>query len=492
MKLRPTILAGEILEKQPLRKYFKRFLKLNLRWLSRFFGSRIYLELPENMQNLDPALYPAISAASELKDLGIVKHIRKKPKFSDEPFFHLYFTKILNDHCWGADFLSDEKAFWKCVAETAERHLWLASDFFYRQRVLYSTYKKLEGRALNIFSLAGFSAEQKERFEILKFDENTTLGWIPARSLTEKKDMCCPVQLLSARYFREKTKALKDSSKNEPMLRWSVSTGSAAGRSVEEAVVKGIMEVAERDAYMITYLNKLSPPEIDLGNLAEQDQDLAKILKSFRRYNLGVHLFQLPTDFPVSIILSALIDRTGVGPSLGMGARAGFNLKQNILDALAESLMIFSTQRLFLNKKIDSSAPLDRAGRILYWAKPEQLPKIEFLLKGKKMNVDLPKEQSFYKLQDDDASRRKYYKTKLDFLANDLKRKKYEACYVELTTPEIKKIGLRCVRVVIPELQPLHLDESIPCFGGKRLKEVPLKLGYKPAEELNKEPHPFP
>jgi hypothetical protein len=37
----------------------------------------------------------------------------------------------------------------------------------------------------------------------------------------------------------------------------------------------------------------------------------------------------------------------------------------------------------------------------------------------------------------------------------------------------------------------MHLIETLPYLGGKRLKEVPRKLGYKPAKELNPEPHPF-
>jgi len=272
------------------------------------------------------------------------------------------------------------------------------------------------------------------------------------------------------------------------MLRWSITTGLATGKYLEEAIIKGILEVIERDAFMISYLNKLSPPIIDLEYLSAQDEETARIIKNFKRYNLEIYALQLPTDFSdIYIVAAFIIDCTGLGPALSIGASADFNVKTAFLDALSESLSVrFS---LKFKDRFKNKIDLNKIGqeeRIIYWAKQENLPKIDFFFKGERIKINL--KQDFYKITDD----KKYYKEKLKFLVNELRAKNYEACYVELTTPEIKKLNLRSVFVVIPELQPLHLDESIPYFGGKRLKEVPLKLGYQPAEVLNQEPHPFP
>ena len=49
------------------------------------------------------------------------------------------------------------------------------------------------------------------------------------------------------------------------MLRWAVTTGLATGQSLEEAIAKGILEVVERDAFMISYLNRLSPASRRFG-----------------------------------------------------------------------------------------------------------------------------------------------------------------------------------------------------------------------------------
>lgn len=76
-----------------------------------------------------------------------------------------------------------------------------------------------------------------------------------------------------------------------------------------------------------------------------------------------------------------------------------------------------------------------------------------------------------------------------------LKEKDIEAVYVDITHPKIKKHGIVVVKVFIPKLQPLYLDECYPYLGGNRLYDVPVQLGFLkvPNQEfqLNKIAHPF-
>ena len=76
-----------------------------------------------------------------------------------------------------------------------------------------------------------------------------------------------------------------------------------------------------------------------------------------------------------------------------------------------------------------------------------------------------------------------------------LKKHSLEAVFVDVTTSQINKIGFKVVKVIIPQLQPLYLDEDFKYFGGRRLYSIPRVLGYTKAktkeEDLNKIPHPF-
>jgi ribosomal protein S12 methylthiotransferase accessory factor len=56
-----------------------------------------------------------------------------------------------------------------------------------------------------------------------------------------------------------------------------------------------------------------------------------------------------------------------------------------------------------------------------------------------------------------------------------------------LTPRDLELLGLEAVRALVPEAQPLFVDE--PYFG-ERAEQVPRELGYEP--RLGRQHHPFP
>jgi ribosomal protein S12 methylthiotransferase accessory factor len=67
--------------------------------------------------------------------------------------------------------------------------------------------------------------------------------------------------------------------------------------------------------------------------------------------------------------------------------------------------------------------------------------------------------------------------------------------YVDLTTPDIRDYGLSVVRAVATGLQPIHFGWGEERLGGRRLFELPQKLGFTKGtlseKELNPYPHPL-
>jgi ribosomal protein S12 methylthiotransferase accessory factor len=493
MSINITIPAKEMLERQIQRKWTKKSVSFFVNLLERFFGSNLLIKVPKNIQNLDSSLFRALVAARKVRDRGYFDKLVKVPLYPDEPFIHRYVIyPATQNHTVGANFFDEEKAIWSVIAEEVERSIWRDSNAHFRTSLIQSTWKNIFEKSIDLSRLAGFSEIQKKQNDILRYDENTSFGWIKVTSLVSKRKKYCPAQLMSPRYFRENVKTLGNSnSDREPMLRWPVTTGLATGQSLEEALVKGILETIERDAFMISYLNKLSPPLVDLNNLSEQDPQIRKVLKGFGRYRLESYAVQLVTDFPVNVILGILIDRSGNSPAVTVGARAHFDLKTCVLDAFSEALSSRCYLRSVFNQPIDLTH-IGRTERMIYWTKKENLHKIEFLIKGPKKIVNLSSQKNAFFDSDKEIERRNYYKIKLTKLVSDLSKKKYEACFVNLTDSKISSIGFKSVFVIIPELQPMHLSESMPYLGGLRLSDIPKKLGYLLPEELNKIPHPFP
>ncbi len=266
-------------------------------------------------------------------------------------------------------------------------------------------------------------------------------------------------------------------------MRWCVSTGLAAGKNLESTLLAGILEIIERDAFMITYLNRLSPVRLDLPHLSRQSENLASIFSNFKKYHIRAELLQLPSDFPVKIFLTILIDETGIGPRISIGAAAGFHTEKMIQKSLSEALLVFRSVRSKLSEstRTGSTEDLELESRLLHWAKKKNTDDIHFLLTGKVVKIDLKNKEE------------EQPQKRLHVLLKKLREKKYQVCYVELTTKEVtNKTGWHVTQCVIPEMQPLHLNETIPYFGGKRLHEVPQMFGFTTSSQLNTEPHPFP
>lgn len=446
------------------------------RLIERIVGSPVLISIPHNtLQSLDSCSPSELSILEKLQSKGFIKQMVYTKKYPDEPKIHIYQTYNKGG---GGDFFSKNKALWRAVGESIERSIWVDHDEPYRGKTNFTNYDKLSGRKLNIQKLPGFSSAQLRKYKILQFDTKTTsFEWVTAYSHTSKSKIWIPLQLVSGHYSRSHVPS------REPMLRWSVSTGLATGRSLVEALSKGALEVIERDAFMITYLNKIPPPRVNLKDMAKNDPRFADMYESFKRYRLELTVFSLPTDFYTNVLCAAIVDRTGKGPALTLGAKADPDFYQAFWGAVQECHFIrYGMKDRFT--KTYSAERMQLEDRQIYWAQLEHLGQLDFFFTGpektvaeleKKFPVDTMNPASIFKI-----------------LTTECRDKGYSLIGFDLQNKTTNRLGFWTAQVLIPELQPLHLDESIPYLGGPRLQEVPAALGYTPLAALNTIPHPFP
>jgi ribosomal protein S12 methylthiotransferase accessory factor len=59
-----------------------------------------------------------------------------------------------------------------------------------------------------------------------------------------------------------------------------------------------------------------------------------------------------------------------------------------------------------------------------------------------------------------------------------LRRAGLDAIVVDLTTRDVRSLGLHVIRVVVPEAVPLVPVHATPPLAHRRLCEVPVRLGY--------------
>lgn len=414
----------------------------------------------------------------------IVKKIYKTPNYNDEPQLYNYSAQFIDGNSLkvskdsiasGASF-DKNNALLKLIGETAERFSLSTYD---RNVLVHKSFNQLVNNkevVLDLFQLAllpEFFGESKR--EVLK---ESKLSWIMGKSLITDTKIMVPAQLVYVPYLYYKS---------EPILQLPISTGAAEGATIYDAIYRGICEVIERDSFMIHYYNKLNSPQISLQSL--RNKKISKIIRIFEKYNLELCINDITTDINISTVVATVIDRTGMGPAVCVGLKAGFDMNQNVIGAIEEALMVRSWVRdeyMYLKPKhtppkIISSIE-DRAS---FWYPKNTIHYLDFWLSEKNS-------KSPYKLH---KFRQNSYQEKVRELIKILASKGYDVIYVDITVPTIHKYGIKVVKVIIPQLQPLHLDEKYPYFTFPRLYNAPVDMGIvdkpKALEELNNIPHPF-
>jgi len=410
------------------------------------------------------------------KKQGFVQKFLKLPNFNDEPkyFFYTAYTKKSSLHpsfTSGGCSLNETKAQMKALVEAIERY----SVYLYeRRKFLRTSYTKINNKALDPTTITSFSETQlkTKRFKFFRVGKNSILKWICGTSLISGKPVLIPAQLTSLSYEFEE---------NEPLIRIPITTGIAASTSMAGGIVRGIWENVERDAFMITYLNKLKRDRIIID-----DSHIEYILSLFSRYKLEVYFFDITTDIGIPVILSVIIDRTSKGPAVCIGIKCSLDVKEALIGSLEEAAMTrLNRRKIFITENIKPKRfPNGHKDRALYWSHPKMIKHLNFLIKSENCK---------------DFTKIKNYKgntiSNLKKTIKILKKKNIETVFVDITKPLIRKYEFHVAMVSMPELQPLYLSERYPYFGGRRLYTVPKNLGYTDKEttedELNKIPHPF-
>lgn len=397
--------------------------------------------------------------------------------FHDEPRLYRWMARTLSNMISGGGSISSSSAaMYKALAEGLERHLWIIADDYFKNPKKASL-KDMGSEVIRPEYFVGFSDDVRNRQEC-KFSDESVFLWIESESLTDRKKKFVPAQIVSAKYANEVK--LKHT---EPIIRIAITTGLATAPTRERAILRGALEVIERDAFMVTWLNKLSMPRVVLKELAERNESIRNLVEQCKRYNLTPHAILLCTDAPVYVVCGVIEDKSG-GLAFTLGARASFSIEEAVEDSLSEAL-VTRTDFRNLRDNIGEEIPNDikdfkRDDRVFYWARPENQEGVKFFISGEEKSLVF--DDSFI----DD-------KKQLERIVSWCKSKSYELFTVDIGRSSKNPTDWHVYFTSIPEMQPVHLDERYPYFSGPRLKSVPKALGYEPAKELNMEPpHPFP
>jgi len=367
--------------------------------------------------------------------------------------------------------LNREEALWSTIGEACERYM---ASYFFLEDTIYTSANALKERVIPISDYIGFSDEQYNRdgFQFHKLDPEREIYWIEGYSLVTGKAVYVPAQQVWLGF---------PSKHKEERLFPQISTGLAAGETLEHAILTGLKEVIERDAFTTYWLLKNTPKKIKLEDITCHYPELEALIKNT---NLDVNLLWMSTELNIPCVLCVIRLPEKKGIAIGMACH---------LDAIvaAEKAIVeaYHTYNWILEMRRSGAATTSREEiydfehHVRFYFDPENHQYIEFLLEGSYLATEELQVNRYDK---------NGYSEQLGEVLQRLKKTDYTPYVVDISKPEFKEMNIYAAKAIIPGLQPLHVGLGTEYLDRQRLEKIADIWQIPMPKTFNLEPHPFP
>jgi ribosomal protein S12 methylthiotransferase accessory factor len=438
---------------------------------------------------------PALRRLSDVVDslvdarVGVVRWVEEIPREPGCPdFFHIYarasdtlpLSGKRNFSAAGGAATDRDRATAKAIGEAVERY---CAALFDEQGLPLSSFEEASFPCTRPGEFALYAPEQYAApgFPYVPFDEATPIRWTQAFDPLTGADCFVPAAMVFVPY------TFRRGSGESPICQ-PISTGLACHCSPAEAAIAGICEVIERDAVMITWLARLGPPQIRSESLSDANYDIVRRLE---RCGGRVTLLDATMPEGVPTVLGTLQCSAPSAPALVVAAATSLDPEEAVRKSLEE---VAHTRRY--SHQIKTSLPrivpdppdhgnvVDQISHLNFWSDQANAPGAGFLwTSAKRVDFD-----SIVSLATGDPRR------DLDVLCRRVRDAGHRCLVADVTTSDVASLGLSVVHALIPGFHPLTLGHAWRVLGGRRLHELPQRLGCPGVAErgTNPSPHPYP
>ncbi|KOR87862.1 hypothetical protein AM231_01060 [Paenibacillus solani] len=367
-----------------------------------------------------------------------------------------------------------EEANTSAVAEAVERY---CAAYVIPERTVLAAWNELEGDALHPDELPLFTKEQYEQwqFPYRPFTEQSRIRWIQSYSLTTGRTKWVPAAIAWDSYIPQ--------SGDEESICFGLMTGSAAGSTKEQAMISGLLEIIERDSFMIMWYNSLSLPRLDILETPVSEQ--FKELLDPSKFTLSV--VDTTSDIGIPSAFGLLTTRDG---KVSVGGSARLSMEDAVRKTLMEISQLFiGNKAQIYSKTLPSLLPhqvTDYGLRLPYYEQPFANEELAFTVASDEIR-GIHEDASIALAPETD---------RLQYIVDCLSKRGLEVLCVDVTTDDVRQLGLHVVKMIIPGTVQLPRSEQERLVTSDRIYKTPVELGLRSEpirpEDLNNSPHPFP
>jgi ribosomal protein S12 methylthiotransferase accessory factor len=364
--------------------------------------------------------------------------------------------------------LTEGDALQPALAEGLERY---SACVFHNDQLVWATGHELGDNAIDLNTIPRCSPSElaKSGCPLVVPDKSERIRWIRGLSLLDGTIRYIPAVLVFS------------SLPTIPSERFwlPISTGCAAHRSYQRALLAALYEVIERDALSIIWLQQLSLRRITFDAVS------TSLMPYLHRYATSSpdleYLFfdatldlQVPTVYGLQVAYQSRRLRTLV--SCG----TGITMEQAVAKVIRDMAAFRGTFRREHSVPGSVNDFSDMLHGATYMAHADRRHAFEFLTST---DTRVPLSAFPADRTEDEA---------LHFLVDMLRRHALDVYIVDLTTDEAIRSGMRVLRALIPALQPLSFRYRARFLGHPRLYECPIKIGQISHRECDLNPWPQP
>lgn len=413
--------------------------------------------------------------------IGLFQNVGKASLFNSDPKIIGYTSFNCNTVRLGAENYAGksggcgfewENSFLASIGEGVERYCTVFYDLKKLKRGTFKGFKKGEATMPHKFALFHPNQYKKKGFPFAPFEEDTGLYWERVYDLIGNKYIYCPAIFVYMPFTSD-----------ERYISEQISTGFAAHSDYYKALLSGLYEVIERDSFMIAWTNLLDLPKIKI------EGSLKKFVDTILPNHFELHLFDMTTDIKVPSVFGILKGKHDFGEFIAFSAATRFTYSEAVKKTILELCQSVPYFRYLLpenkNKNFNDYGDLKSfEDHSVFYTKKKDHRNIfdKWLNKTPDLRIDFSEKNSLTA------------KGTIASIKKEFVKKNYQILVKDVTTFDVNKAGFKVVRVICPELIHINGSYNSYYFGGKRLYDVPEKMGYnkKTYDELNFMPHPFP
>ncbi len=356
-----------------------------------------------------------------------------------------------------------------------------------KRTVVYDSFQNLKEHALNPMKVGVHEKGQYARpgFPFKPFNPNRPMNWVWGYSFLQERPILVP-ELLA--YY---SLGCGDG------FVYETSNGCALGGSLEEAIFYGIMEVVERDSFLMTWYAELSLPRLDPYSANDKElQLMIDRVRSVAGYEVYFYNSTMENGIPSVLAIAKNTKHKGLNIICAAGAHLDpVRAAKSALHELAGMMLTLdekfeSNQEEYVRMYNDSSLVQKMDDHGMLYGLPQAEERLHFLLDDNRPLRTFSEEFQW-------KSRNLDLTEDLQDILQVFRRLNLDVIVVDQSATETMRNELYCVKVLIPGMLPMTFGHHLTRIKGlERLLTVPMELGYAKQplayEQLNPHPHPFP